>query len=173
MRPRERRFIAELLRCGDPAEAAVKAGYAPGKARDEARRLLAKPVVRFAAERAWRDQEKRTGVTKERVLAELARIAFADLGRVADWDGEILTLKPLAQLSDAEAAAIAGLTFFRVKRKQSVTIRLHAKAFALKALARYFGLEDGSGGVKRLTGHERLMQRLEHYLRELPAPAEK
>jgi phage terminase small subunit len=172
MRHRERRFVAELLRRGDPVEAAVAAGYEAGGACDNARRLLAKPVVRFAVEMAWRDQEKRTGVTKERVLAELARIAFADLGRIADWDGEVLTLKPLATLSDAEAAAISGLTLYRVKRKQSATIRLHAKTYALQALARYFGLEDGTGGEPRLTGKERFMRVLEPYIRALPAAAE-
>ncbi len=115
MRARERRFVAELLRGGTPAEAAARAGYAAASARDAARRLLAKPVVRYAVERGRTQIERRTGVTRERVLEELARIAFANLGRVGDWDGERLTLASLGELGAAEAAAISTLTIYRTR----------------------------------------------------------
>ncbi len=163
MRARERRFVAELIRCGNPSEAAVAAGYAPSGARDNARRLLGKPVVRYAVERGRSLVERRTGVTRERVLEELARVAFGNLGRIAEWDGEVLTLKSLADLTATEAAAIAGVILYRSKRKQSVTIRLHGKAQAIAALARYFGLFDGPKAPLQ-SGKERLMRRLAPYM---------
>ncbi len=163
MRMRERRFVAELVRCGDPAEAAVSAGYAPAGAADNARRLLAKPVVRYALERARAARERRTGVTRERVLEELARVAFANLGKVGDWDGEVLTLASPGQLGDAEAASVAALTLYRAKRMQAATIRLHTKTEAIAALARYFGLFD-EPKAPRQSGRERLMARIKPYL---------
>jgi phage terminase small subunit len=163
MRARERRFVAELLRGGTPAEAASRAGYAAASARDAARRLLAKPVVRYAVERGRTQVERRTGVTRERVLEELARIAFANLGRVGDWDGERLTLASLGELGAAEAAAISTLTIYRSKGKPAVAVRFHAKAQAIAALARYFGLNDGPKAPQK-SGRERLMERLKPYL---------
>ena len=141
MNDRERRFVTEYLLDADPTEAALRAGYAPSAARLRGRKLLSRPAVRYAVDRALAARGARTGVTRERVLLEYARIAFADLGRVAEWDAAGVALRPFAAISDDDAAAISGLSF-PASGKGEVHIRLHDKGFALEALARHFGLYD-------------------------------
>src|SRR5262249_3133030 len=90
-----------------------------------------------------------------RVLAELARIAFADIGDVFDARGAVI---PFADLPPAVRAAIAE---YRVRRYRngsySVSVRLHSKLPALAALGRHLGVfghrsENRRPQVSR-TGH--------------------
>ena len=72
---KQTRFIAEYLSApGDPTGAALRAGYSPGRARRQARALLADPAVSAQIERKQADAL----VSPERVIRELAKIAFAD-----------------------------------------------------------------------------------------------
>jgi phage terminase small subunit len=145
LNPRQRRFVAEYLVVGVGKTAAVRAGYAAGSAHVTASRLLAKPHVAAAIREGWTDQERRTGVTVDRVLLELARIAFSDLRRVADWDADRLTLKPADAISDDDRAAMVAVSVAG-KRVRRVRVRLHDKHRALDALARHFNLYGPTAG---------------------------
>jgi hypothetical protein len=97
-----------------------------------------KPEVAEALEAGGDDiaeRAARLGITPERVLQEYARIAVADLRRVADWGPDGLVLKTPEALSDADAAAIttagSGSRQYRIK--------LYDKKSALDAIARYLG----------------------------------
>jgi Terminase small subunit len=81
----------------------------------------------------------RLGITVERVLQEYARIAFADLRRVADWGPDGLILKTPAALSDADAAAIAEITTTGSGSRQ-YRVKLYDKKSALDAIARHLGM---------------------------------
>ena len=89
------RFIEEYLSApGDPAGAAIRAGYSPARARRQARALLTDPAMRAQIERRQagallgdaaaqtetgrRRARTEAPVSPERVIRELARIAFAD-----------------------------------------------------------------------------------------------
>jgi hypothetical protein len=60
--------------------------------------------------------EQRTGVTVDRILNELASIAFADIRDVVTWDGENVYLNPSADLTREQAGAIS-----QVKKRRVVT----------------------------------------------------
>lgn len=81
----------------------------------------------------------RLGVTPERVLREYARIAFADLRRVADWGPEGLVLKRPAALDDADAAAISEITEAGAG-SGNYRVKLYDKKAALDAIARHLGM---------------------------------
>jgi hypothetical protein len=70
------------------------------------------------------------------VLLELARIAFSDVRRVADWDRDTLTFKPAHAISDDDRAAVTALSVTG-KRVRRVRVRLHSKLLALDVLARH------------------------------------
>jgi phage terminase small subunit len=80
----------------------------------------------------------RLGVTPERVLQEYARIAFADLRRVADWGPDGLVVKTPEALSDADAAAISEIAAGAGSGGQRV--KLYDKKAALDAIARHLGM---------------------------------
>lgn len=75
-------------------------------------------------------------ITPERVLREYARIAFADLRRIADWGPRGLVLKSPEDLNDADVAAISEI----VTGSGSPRVKLYDKKAALDALARHLGL---------------------------------
>lgn len=79
------------------------------------------------------------GITPERVLREYARIAFADLRRVADWGPNGLMLKTPEALAEADAAAISEITTVG-SQSRNFRVKLHDKKAALNAIARHLGM---------------------------------
>jgi phage terminase small subunit len=170
MSPRERRFVAEYLVDANRTAAARRAGFGPSCG-TRVFKLMQNPEIRYAIAKAQRDRARRAGVTRERVLLELARLAFADLARVASWrDGEV-ALKPLDRLTDDEAAAIMELAAADADGG-AIGVRLHDKDFALEILARHYGLYADGAAEPIPSGHERLMAVLKPYIEALPQDGE-
>jgi phage terminase small subunit len=140
--PRQRRFAAEYPVDLNAKEAAVRAGYTPGKAQAMAARLLRHPAIAAAMEPALAARKEETRVTADRVIEGYARIAFADIRHFLDWgsDGDV-TLRPKESLSDWDAGAIADIEPPGSNGK-AARLRLHDKKAALDALARHLGLFD-------------------------------
>ena len=64
--PRQRRFIEEYMVDLNGTQAAIRAGYAPGGARQHASRLLAQAPVQAALAQAMSERRKRTELTADR-----------------------------------------------------------------------------------------------------------
>lgn len=75
---KQRRFCDEYLIDLNGKQAAIRAGYAPRNAEVTASKLLTLSKVSAYIDRRMADHSKRTGVTVERIMRELARIAFID-----------------------------------------------------------------------------------------------
>lgn len=76
-------------------------------------------------------------VTQERVLEELARIAFTDQTDLVSWDKDgKVTVKESSELTDATKAAITEV----VETKAGVRVKLADKQAALTTLAKHLGL---------------------------------
>ena len=77
-------------------------------------------------------------VATNRVLVELAQIAFADIGDVFDEHGAVI---PFADLPPGIRSAIAEYCVHHGRNETySVTVRLHSKLPALAALGRHLGM---------------------------------
>ncbi|MEY8171315.1 terminase small subunit [Burkholderia multivorans] len=103
---KQQRFVDEYLCDLNASAAARRAGYSEKTANEQGARLLAKVSVQEAVRAAMTDRRERTHVTQDRVLRELARIAFFDIRRLYNADG---TLKRPDQLDDEAAAVLAGV----------------------------------------------------------------
>jgi len=136
--PRNHRFLDEYLVDLNGTQAAIRAGYKPGEARNRAVRLLRDPSVSAALKRAMAQRAARTRITADRVLKEYARIAFADIREVADWGSEGINVREPAALTDDAAAAIAEIS--DGKKGGRARLKLHDKKHALDAIARHLGL---------------------------------
>jgi phage terminase small subunit len=144
--PRQRKFIREYLRNPNASEAARKAGYADHSARQTGYRLLTKADIQQRLRKAQRQQAARLEVTTTRVLAELARIAFADR---RDLFNDDFTLKKPSELSDEVSAALAGIEVEelwqgRGEDREQIgylkKVKLCDKVKALELLAKYLGI---------------------------------
>jgi len=136
MDEKKRRFVRAYLETGNAAEAGRRIGLTGPHAKDKAARLLREPEIARAVERGQAARERRKLVSADRVLEELARIAFADIRDYAAWDGEGVSLKPGDAIPEEAAAAIAEIS----QRGGAARIRLYDKKAALGLLARHVGL---------------------------------
>lgn len=76
--PKQQRFVDEYLVDLNGTQAAIRAGYSPGTARQMAAENLSKPYIELAIAEARKAQQERTSINADRVLQEIAAIALAD-----------------------------------------------------------------------------------------------
>ena len=95
-----------------------------------AARLLRNVKVAAYVEKRMQDRQKRTEITQDMVLQELAAIAFANATDFA----QILT--NTADLSEGQMKAIAGIK----KGKNGIELKLNDKEKALELLGRHLGM---------------------------------
>ncbi|KVL84170.1 terminase small subunit [Burkholderia stagnalis] len=105
LNPKQARFVDEYLRDLNGTQAAIRAGYSAKAASQIGSRLLANAKVQAAITAARERLAKKFEITRERVMLEYARLAFADPRSFFREDG---TLKRVPELDDDTAAALAG-----------------------------------------------------------------
>lgn len=147
--PKQIRFVDEYLVDFNATQAAIRAGYSPKTAAAAAARLLRNVNIQVEIARRQKDLQKRTEISQDRVVKELARIAFANIAdylhvetqtRTKD-DGTEVTYQTVMfnetqELSADQRAALAVV-------KQSVNgfeLKLHDKIKALELLGRHIGM---------------------------------
>lgn len=137
---KEARFVEEFLIDLNATRACKRAGYSARSADGNAHSVRNKPPVKAAIEAALATRSRRTAVGADRVVQELARIAFADLRNAVEWragegKGEI-AVKDSGSLDGDTAAAIAEVS----QTAQGIRLKLHDKQAALTALGRHLGI---------------------------------
>ena len=134
---KQQRFVQEYIIDLNARQAAIRAGYSPKTAGAQSSRLLTKVKIQDEIAKAMEDRGKRTGVTQDRVLAELSAIAFAKATDYAEVDEEgFVKIKPTAELTDEQKKAIAGIK----KGANGIEVKLVDKTKALEMLSRHLGL---------------------------------
>ena len=88
---KQKRFVEEYLIDLNATQAAIRAGYKVDSARDIGCENLTKPNIAEAIEKALAERSRRTGINQDRVVQELARIAFVNITDVVNNDCEILS----------------------------------------------------------------------------------
>ncbi len=148
---RQRRFVEEYLVDLSAAAAAIRAGYSPKNAGRVGSRLKNLPWVRAAIERAMAARRRRTRITQDRVVEELARIAFADIREFVSWDADGVSLRASEQLTGEQTACVAEIVESPGKGGKGLRVKLHGKTQALALLARHLGgeVKGGPAGAPR------------------------
>ena len=141
--PKQSAFVEEFACDLNATQAAIRAGYSAKTAKEQATRLLSNVHVAAEIAKGRAARSERTGITAERVLSELARVAFLDPRKLFNPDG---TMKPLHELDDDTAAAIAGIELSEIRDEDGrpigvlKKIKIADKLVALDKLARNLGL---------------------------------
>ena len=144
MHPRIEQFVLEYLVDLNAAAAARRCGYPEASAAFRGSKLMKRRDVQEAVKEAMAARAERTGITADRVLAEYARIAFADARNYYDWGPWGMKLRPASGLSADAAAAVRVVGRGRNKGAPLMYLHLHDKHRALKMLARHIGLSADS-----------------------------
>jgi phage terminase small subunit len=144
--PRQELFAQELARGSTQTAAYEKAGYATGSKGNpsmlaneehiqgrvaeilEAKQRLDEKATELAA--------ARLGLDKERILRELMRIGFSDIGKAIMWSRDSAVVIDSMLLDDGTRAAIAEVSI----KDGTLKIRMHSKIDALKKLGEHLGM---------------------------------
>jgi phage terminase small subunit len=139
---RQRLFVEHYLLQLNASKAALAAGYSAHTARATGWKLLHHPKIAAEIKAAMAARAERNKISADRVLQELARIAFADLGNIAEWGPDKLSLKPNDGVALDDRVAIAELAIGHGPNGHGARIKLHSKHKALDSLARHLGLYE-------------------------------
>lgn len=145
LKGRKKRFADEYLIDRNATQAAIRAGYSQKTAYSQGQRLLKDPEVKGYIERFTKKTAAKLNLTAERVLEEIARMAFFDTRELFNEDG---SPKALHELSDDAAAAITGLDIGLMQAKKGATPKAYIKKFktdkrgALAMAKQYLGLDQ-------------------------------
>lgn len=143
------------------ATRAYKAAYKSCK-KDEAARvngsklLTNTNVAAYISER-MQERQERTEVTQDRVVRELAAIAFARATDYAEVAGGCVKIKNTNKLTEEQVRAIAGIK----DGANGVEIKLNDKEKALELLGRHLGMWNDKVDIK-VTPSQETVQELEH-----------
>lgn len=129
------KFVDEYLKDLKPHLAAKRAGYGE----HYGSRLMAVPEIRDAINARMRARAARSRISQDAVIAELGRIALANVRDLYDDKG---TLIPVDQLPEDVSAAIREIevTIGGNELLATKKIKLHDKLAALTTLAKHHGL---------------------------------
>lgn len=145
------RFCEEYIIDLNAGAAAIRAGYSEKTAYEIGYENLRKPQIAEFIQRLKDERSKRTEITADRVLQELAKIGFADiksyvsfktaLTRIGyDKEGdEIIDYATVVELKDSEEVDGAAISEVSLK-DGSLKFKLHDKKGALDSMARHLGM---------------------------------
>ena len=128
-------FAKYFVELGFHATKAAKlAGYSKTSAYELGSRLLKNVEIQAEIKRHIAIREQKMNVTDQRIIEELAMVAFSDPREYYDDEGELL---PIQQLSEAAAKALSEFTVKEGKDGSTVTkIKRDSKLSALETLAK-------------------------------------
>lgn len=137
---KQQRFVDEYLIDLNATQAAIRAGYSVKTAREQASQNLTKLNIQQAISEKMAERSKRTGVNQDRVVMELAKIAFVNAADVIDSDDA--TIKAGATADDTAAIQSVKVKVIPTKEGEGVEreIRLNDKLKALELLGKHLGM---------------------------------
>jgi len=136
---KQQRFVEEYLIDLNGTQAAIRAGYSARTANEQASRLLTNVSVQQAVSERMAERSKRTGVNQDRVILELAKIAFLKMTDVVDGQGQIR--------DDADPDDLSCIESIKYKHSDTDTgsstereVKIASKLKALELLGKHLGM---------------------------------
>jgi phage terminase small subunit len=153
--PKQAAFVREYLIDLNATQAAIRAGYSAKTAGSIGDENLRKPEIAAAVQRAMAERSKRTEISADQVLRELAKIGFSDIRRAVNWRAHVtgmvededggqrlavtneVTLIDSDKIDDDTAAAVSEIS---QSAQGGLKIKLHDKKGALVDIGRHLGM---------------------------------
>ena len=139
--------IAEMRFCdgiiaGKTADEAHFDAYGSSVAKNgwaNSSRKLAQPHIQQRIMELRMGLEKSMRIDRERIVEEMADVAFANVSDYLDYDSESVRIKPLAELTRRQARAVKNVT----AEKGRISLDFHDKIAAIRQLCAIFGIGQG------------------------------
>lgn len=136
---KQQRFVDEYLIDLNATQAAIRAGYSVRTANEQGAQNLAKLSIQDAISKKMAARSRRTGVNAERVVLELAKVAFAKMTDIVDSNGKIK--------EDASPDDLACIESIKYKESDNEyggsverEVKIASKLKALELLGKHLGM---------------------------------
>jgi phage terminase small subunit len=151
LNPKQERFVQEYLVDLNATQAAIRAGYSEKTASSQGERLLRNVEVKRLIQEGQKAKAKALDISKEKILKELARIAFSNITNVMDWNDNGMHLIDSVDLPEDVSATVAEVVI-KTKYVKSEDddrpdemilerkVKLYDKQKALELLGKHIGL---------------------------------
>lgn len=136
---KQQMFVEEYLIDLNATQAAIRAGYSVNSAKEIASENLSKLNIQSEIAQKMAERSRRTGVNQDRVVLELAKIAFVKMTDVVDANGKIKEGATEDDLSCIESIKYKHSdtdTGYSVERE----VKLASKLKALELLGKHLGM---------------------------------
>ena len=136
---KQERFCQEYLVDLNGTQAAIRAGYSPLSANQQASDLLAKPNIRARIDELMAARSMRTEITADVVIRELARVALVN-------PLDVISASDATVRDDASVDQTAAIQSVKVKivdgdiSSIEREVKLHDKVRALELLGKHLGM---------------------------------
>lgn len=141
---KEKVFVEEYLKDLDAKRAALAAGYSKTIAKTRSYQWVSKselkPRVYNAITVAMKKRSQRNEISADRVLQEIARLAFSDIRKAVSFGPDGVVIKQDTDIDDDTAACISEVSENVSESGGSRKIKLYSKEKALEQLAKHLGL---------------------------------
>jgi phage terminase small subunit len=136
---KQKQFVEEYLIDLNATQAAIRAGYSAKTADQQGSRMLTNVKVQQAIAERMAERSKRTGVNQDRVVLELAKIAFVKMTDIVDSNGKIRD-----DATEDDLSCIEGIKYkhsdtdtgYSVERE----VKIGSKLKALELLGKHLGM---------------------------------
>ena len=140
MTPRQDLFCREYMVDLVASKAAVRAGYAPANVAITGVWLMKKPHIQKRIQELKDERARVVGITAERVLDEIAVVAFSDLKDILEQGVDGVKLKPFDKMPLDASRALDAVQESQGPSGNKVAVKLHDKMRALNMLAAHLGI---------------------------------
>lgn len=137
---KQRKFVEEYLIDLNATQAAIRAGYSVKTANEQGSQNLAKLSIQEEIAKEMAERSKRTGINQDRVVLELAKIAFVKITDVVDDEGRIKQ-----DATDEDLACIESVKVKEIPTRSGDVgiereVKLSPKLKALELLGKHLGM---------------------------------
>ena len=141
---KQKRFVAEYLVDLNATQAAIRAGYSPKTANRIGSQNLSKVDVQAEIEKRRATLRNKLEITQEKVIEELAAVAFAngaDFAQVTKTG--LVRIIPTEDIPQDKRKALASIK----EGANGTEIKTYDKVRALELLGKHLGVFDSNNGV--------------------------
>jgi phage terminase small subunit len=143
---KQRLFCLEYIVDLNATQAAIRAGYCKKNARQTGYENLTKPYIEQEIQRLMDERAKKTEITAEKVLKELAKIGFSDITDFVEFgqqaseadtengnSSHYVKIKASAEVDGSQIAEVR-------ETRSGLVFKLHDKTKALELMGRHLGM---------------------------------
>ena len=143
MTKKQKLFVEEYLIDLNATQAAIRSGYSVDSAKEIGCENLTKPNIQEAIAKAMAERSKRTGISQDRVVQELAKLAFINIADVVDLE----TGKVKETATEEDLACIQSIKIKPTEFGEEREIKFYDKKGSLESLGKHLGMYDNKLNV--------------------------